>query len=85
MFTLSFNFNGNEYSALVHEKYMTTGKEYRITIMNGELEKTWNGERIISDLDGTLTFGQTVNADKEKLSSCIREALSEYLMATQVY
>jgi hypothetical protein len=85
MFTLPFNFNGNEYTALVHEKYMTMGKEYRITIMNGELETLLYGDHIISELDGMFITKNTTVEEKQKLLSSVKSALTEHLMAGQVY
>ena len=47
MFTIPFEYNGKQFSALVHEKHLQDGKQYRVTIMNGELEQLLYGNNIL--------------------------------------
>jgi hypothetical protein len=83
MFTISFDYNGTVYNALVNEKHHGN-KQYRITIMNGELEKLLHGNNVIIADDNELQESETSSGEKEKLLSQIRKALIKYLHSAVV-
>ena len=78
MFTISFNYNGSEYNALVNEKD-PGNKQYRITIMNGDLEKLLFGNNVIIIDDMETQESKTAGDEKDKLLSQIRNSLIKYL------
>jgi hypothetical protein len=78
MFTISFDYNGNEYSALVNEKD-PGNRRFRITVMNGDLEKLLHGNNVIvADYLESLENEPPCD-EKGKLISQIRKALLKYL------
>jgi hypothetical protein len=85
MFTLPFKYNGSNYSALVHEKYLVNGKQYRITVMNGDLEKLMFGNNILIEKDGIICPGNAPNPDNEELISQIINSLTDCLVCSAVY
>ncbi|HUS02322.1 MAG TPA: hypothetical protein VMY77_11380 [Chitinophagaceae bacterium] len=78
MFTISFDYNGTVYNALVNEKY-PANKQYRITVMNGELEKLLHGNNVIMVDDMEMKEQGTLPGEMEKLLTQIRTALIKYL------
>jgi hypothetical protein len=85
MFTLPFEYNGSNYSALVHEKYLANGKQYRITIMNGELEQLLFGNHILIEKDGLICPGTTPKPENEKLILQLIHNLKECMDCSAVY
>lgn len=84
MFTLPFIYEGNEYTALIHEKYIGAGIEYRVTIMNGELESLLYGHHIITELNGVIMVDQTGD-EKRQLLNSVKDALSNHLQEGLIY
>lgn len=85
MFTISFNYDGNTYSALVHEKYSLNAKQYRITIMNGELEQLLFGNHILIEKDGNICPCKPPNSENAKLISEVIKSLNEYLVYSAIF
>ena len=78
MFTISFNYNGNEYNALVTEKIFENKRQYRVTIMNGDLEKLLHGNNVLIIDDTENAQSELPSGEKEKLLSQIRSALIKH-------
>ena len=85
MFTLPFEYNGKNYSALVQEKFLENGKEYRLTIMNGELESLLFGNHILVERNGTLSCCTEARQENEQLVLQLINSLNEYLVYSAVY
>jgi hypothetical protein len=84
MFTLPFEYNSKKYSALVHVKASKIGKEYRLTIMDGDLESLLYGNHVLTERDGVLFPLHTPNAQNEQLVTELINSLSQYLLYTAV-
>jgi hypothetical protein len=57
MFSISFNYRESQYEALIRVvKQKEDRKEYRITIMNGELEVLLYGHHLLKEENGKLDF-----------------------------
>lgn len=78
--TLTFEYNGTNYAALVNEKPLESGKEYRVTVMNGELEKLLYGDHVITEKNGTLKCVDDCPQEKKQLLHEIRKVLTNYLL-----
>lgn len=85
MFTLTFVYNGTAYSALVHEKYLTDGKQYRITVMNGDLEQLLFGNNILIEKDGKLCPVNDAKEENKNLIKQIINSLNKSLLSSAVY
>jgi len=79
MITLSFQYNGNNYSALVIEKFLDNRKEYRVTVMNGELEKLLFGNHILVERSGNILCPNSPKPENETLVTQIIHALKNWL------
>lgn len=62
MFSIPFEYKNQSYTALVATKENPLSKEYRITIMNGELEQLLYGYHIFSSSNGKI-FQENVSED----------------------
>jgi hypothetical protein len=78
--SLGFEFKSHYYYVLVSLKELNEKVQYRLTIMNGELEKFLHGNNIINEVDGKLELDDCAG-DKEKwtLKKQIVRALGEHL------
>lgn len=57
MFSIRFNYRKSAYEALIRVvKEKGNKKEYRITVMNGELEMLLYGHHMLKEEDGKLDF-----------------------------
>ena len=79
MITLSFNYNGNKYSALILEKFLEDRKEYRVTIMNGDLEKLLFGNNILIERAGKILCPNPPRPENETLVKQIIQSLMNWL------
>ncbi|MET0463104.1 MAG: hypothetical protein ABW007_08115 [Chitinophagaceae bacterium] len=60
MFSITFNYRESQYEALIRVvKQKEDRKEYRITIMNGELEVLLYGHHLLKEENGKLDFSIT--------------------------
>ena len=82
MITLPFDYNGNRYSALVCEKVKEDSKEYRFTIMNGDLEKLLYGSHILVERNGEIQPPQPLDEEKQPLVLQLIRALKEFLVCS---
>lgn len=77
--TISFDYNRRVYAALVSIKKRPERTEYRITIMNGELEKLFFGHHILVENDGYfITDNRIENVAIKHLRETIIMALKNY-------
>ena len=78
--SIAFNFKEGFHYVLVSVKELNDRIQYRLTIMNGELEKLLYDCNIINEVDGQLELDNCYgNLEKWKLKKQIVTALSEYL------
>jgi hypothetical protein len=88
MITLPFNFKNNEYAALVREKMNAGQKEFHVTIMNGELEQLFFGNRVIKECDceDSCCVSEHMTPESQsaiaQLKSAIIKALRENMLLT---
>lgn len=85
MFTLPFEYNGKKYSAIVHEKLFETGREYRLTIMDGGLESLLFGNHVLVEKAGKICCKKEPNQQNEKLVQQLANSLNEYLFYISVF
>jgi hypothetical protein len=84
MITLTFDYQQTSYLAIVREKYFAYGKEYHVTIMNGELEKLLYGDHIIPEKDGSIEIPPECPEEKKELLSEIKKGLTKYLLQDNI-
>jgi hypothetical protein len=77
--TVGFEFCGKLYRSLIMIKKRNNYKAYRITVMNGDLEKILFGNQIIKEVNGCLQIEVSENNEQVKLKTIIAEALSKLL------
>lgn len=85
MLTISFLYKGNRFMAVVREKYYINGKEYRVTVMNGELERMLFGDHIIKEVDGEIAANPLLGGDKKELQESIVKALKERFSESRIF
>ena len=61
LFALNFEFENIEYSCLISTLIVENNIIYKITVMNGELERILYGENLIKEVNGVLEI--PVNPD----------------------
>lgn len=60
MFSVTFNYRKSQYEALIRVvKQKENRKQYRITVMNGELEVLLYGHHFFNEEDGKLDLSTT--------------------------
>jgi hypothetical protein len=78
--SITFRYAGMEYGALVRKKLKETHTEYRITIMNGELEKILYGHHIFIYKDGRLIIDlPSENNVQASLELAVAGALNNFI------
>jgi hypothetical protein len=85
MFTLPFVYNGKKYAALVDETFLNVGKEYRLTIMNGELEALLYGNHILVEKDNKICCYNSPKEENEQLVLQLINSLNDYLISSAVF
>ena len=76
---IPFEFCKKTYYSLVMCKSKAEGTEYRITVMNGELEQLLFGNNVILEKNGTLHLEVSQNELQESLKMQIAESLVKVL------
>ena len=75
---LYFRFKGKDYSALVRQKNDLEQEQYRVTIMNGDLEMLLFGHHIFLLQDGDFVCcNPPQDSNTVQLVTCIANALKE--------
>ena len=78
--SIAFKFKESFHYVLVSVKELNDKIQYRLTIMNGDLEKLLYDCNIINEVDGKLELDDCAgNLEKWKLKKQIVTALSEHL------
>jgi hypothetical protein len=78
--SIAFPFRGSFHSVLVSVKELNNQVQYRLTIMNGDLEKLLYGCNIINEVNGDLELDDCDgNLEKWELKKQIVTALSAHL------
>lgn len=84
--SLPFEYKQHQYKALVAIKKYLNHKEYRITIMNGELEKKFFGHHIIIEKSGRFIADRGAeDGDIQGLQDAIIQALTDHYEKLMVY
>jgi hypothetical protein len=80
MFSISFNYRESQYEALIRVvKEKDNKRQYRITVMNGELEVLLYGHHLLMENDGKLDFCTNgIPQQAAELRTIIAEALESY-------
>ncbi|PZR24000.1 MAG: hypothetical protein DI535_22930 [Citrobacter freundii] len=80
MFSIRFNYRKSAYEALIRVvKDKGSRKEYRITVMNGELEMLLYGHHVLTEEDGKLDFSNHgIPQQVAELRTIIAEAFEAY-------
>lgn len=76
---ISFEFCKLSYSSLILCKAKTDGAEYRITVMNGELEKQVCSNNIIREINGCLQVELSSNNIQRQIKTAIAKALGRLI------
>ena len=63
--SISFEFEGTEYGALIRKKRKAEHNEYYITVMNGILEKLLFGNHILQEINGVLQIDHIIPSDNQ--------------------
>ena len=80
IFSMQFFYQGDSHYVLISTKHPDGKPQYRITIMNGELEKLLTGSNVIHEINGKLLLDDCGgNQLKMELKKQIIKALAEYL------
>ena len=78
MISIPFDYRNQSYTALVATKEIASTREYRITIMNGELEQLLFGHHIFSLREGEIRpQNSTDDPEVTSLQMCLVNALSK--------
>jgi len=77
--TIGFEFREMFYYSLITVKEMADETEYRITVMNGKLEKMLFGHNIIKEKNQVLYIEVSEDAKQDELKLSIAESLSSLL------
>lgn len=79
MFVFNFHYNNNSYKAIANIWKSSNGY-YRITVMNGDLERLLFGNNIVSPDEGWVnTTDHSGNADLKELQEALLSALHAQL------
>ena len=76
---ISFEFCKLSYSSLILCKANSDGAEYRITVMNGELEKQMCSNNIIREINGCLQVELSGNKIQRQIKTAIAKALGKII------
>lgn len=76
---VGFEFCEKVYHSLVWCREKKDCNEYKITVMNGDLEKLLYGNHIIKEENGCLHLGKCENKEQEILKARIAKALGKAL------
>lgn len=77
--SLPFKYNERSYTALITIKKASDHTEYRVTVMNGELEKLLFGHHIIIGKNGHFLTGEVFeNSATQQLRQAILGALTNH-------
>ncbi len=76
---IGFDFYDTYYYSLVNCKPKQNGTEYRLTVMNGDLEKLLFGTNTLHEIDGCLYFEVPENKEQKDLKVKIVQSLSSVL------
>lgn len=74
---IGFNFCKSFYYSLILCKPRKDGAEYRITVMNGDIEKELCSNNIIREKDGQLQVERTGNPMQDQIRSEIARELGK--------
>jgi len=80
MFSISFNYRKSQYEALIRViKEKDDRREYRITVMNGELEVLLFGHHMLIEENGRLNFSTNgLSSQAAELKTIIAEAFNAF-------
>jgi len=76
---VEFEFRQSSYYSLILCKAKRDSTAYRITVMNGDLEKQLNNNNIIEEIDGTLRVDVSGNSLPSQIRRAIGKALGKLL------
>lgn len=76
---IPFEFCQASYYSLIMCKTKSECTEYRITVMNGELEKLLCGNNVITEMNGSLHLEISENEQQERLKMEIAQSLVKIL------
>lgn len=79
LLTVGFEFNDSFYYSLIRVKPKTSGTDYEITVMNGDLEKLLYGNHVIKQRDNYLEYELLETNEQGLLKLAIANALSKFL------
>lgn len=77
--TVGFEFQEGFYYSLIHIKQILDETVYKITVMNGNLERMLFGNNIIHEKEGHLYIEVSEHTETDDLKLAIAEALSALL------
>lgn len=83
--TINFTYKDKEYKALVNEKKSDSCKQFRITIMNGELETLLHGHNVILYKNNEFQQNGLATDDQQHLLESLKAALIELMEEPVVY
>ncbi|MEJ7912228.1 MAG: hypothetical protein WKF70_03670 [Chitinophagaceae bacterium] len=76
---IGFDFCDTYYYSLVNCKPKPNGTEYRLTVMNGDLEKLLYGTNTLQEINGCLYFDVPETKEQKELKIKIVQSLSSVL------
>ena len=79
LITVGFEFCEKIYQSIIRVKVKKGFNEYKITIMNGDLEKLLYGNHVIKEINGFLQIEIIEHTSQELLKLKIGEALSKLI------
>lgn len=83
--SIEFSFRGNQHYVLISSRQSNEKLVYRITVMNGELERLISDCNIIEEVNGQLQYDDcNGNREKAALKNEIIDALAAYLHKNSV-
>ncbi|GAC1382734.1 MAG: hypothetical protein NVSMB45_09220 [Ginsengibacter sp.] len=85
MMTIAFTYKNQDYKALVDEKKSDSCKQFRITIMNGELETLLYGHNVILYKNNSFQENGLVSDDQANLLASLKAALIDLMEEPVVY
>ena len=80
IFSIEIRYGGNSYYVLISSRHLNGNLQYRITVMNGELEKLIAGHNTIDVVNGKLVLDDCGgNKEVRELKKQVINALADYL------
>ena len=79
LFSINFQFEEIEYSCLIRSKQIDNYRLFKITVMNGALERLLHDHNCIKEENGIVELPSSVNLRPEKLKYQIATALQQHL------